>query len=119
MIGQTISHYKVIEKLGAGGMGEVFLAEDTELGRQVALKFLPAALTNDPDVLARFKREAQALAALNHPHIVTVYQVVEHDDQPVMVMEYVSGKSLRDVASSGDVAFDDVLEWAIQITSGL
>jgi non-specific serine/threonine protein kinase len=119
MIGQNVSHYKVVDKLGAGGMGEVFLAEDTELGRKVALKFLPAALSGDPDVRARFKREAQALAALNHPHIVTVYQVAEHDNQPFMVMEYVAGKSLRDVAQADDVPLDKIVGWATQIAEGL
>ena len=79
MIGKTISHFKIIEKIGAGGMGEVYLAEDTHLDRIVALKFLPAHYTSNSEVVARFKREAKAAAALNHPNIITVHEVGEHE----------------------------------------
>jgi len=95
MIGTTISHYKILKKIGAGGMGEVYLAEDTELDRKVALKFLPQALTTDEKLHARFRHEAKAAAALNHPNIVTVYEVGEHKDQTYIVMEYVDGESLK------------------------
>jgi len=86
--GTMVGHYRVIEKIGAGGMGEVYLAEDTDLNRKVALKFLPAHLVSDKDIKARFKREAQAAAKLNHPNIVTIHEVGEYGSRPFFAMEY-------------------------------
>jgi serine/threonine protein kinase len=97
MIDKTISHYKIVEKLGEGGMGEVYLAQDTKLKRQVAIKFLPEHLTKDKENVVRFEREAEAAAALNHPNIVTIHDVIEENGHLCIVMEYVEGKSLRDV----------------------
>jgi len=84
MVGKTISHYKVLEKLGEGGMGEVYLAEDTKLNRRVALKFLPVQLASDGELKARFKREAHAAAALNHPNIITIHEVAEYETRPLI-----------------------------------
>jgi len=102
MIGKAISHYTIIEKLGEGGMGQVYLAEDTKLDRKVAIKFLPQHFTTDTDSVERFKREAKATAALNHPNIITIHDIIETDDpataskQICMIMEYIDGQSLRD-----------------------
>ncbi|MDH3889546.1 MAG: FlgO family outer membrane protein [candidate division Zixibacteria bacterium] len=117
--GALVAHYRIVEKIGAGGMGEVFLAEDTELDRKVALKFLPAHLTADDDFAARFKREAQAAAKLNHPSIVTVHEVSEHRGRPFMAMEYVEGRPLSAVTADEKLSTDRIIDLAIQICDGL
>ena len=96
--GTKVSHYTIISKIGTGGMGEVYLAEDTELKRQVALKFLPSHLCQDEECRARFKREAQAVAKLNHPNVITIYEVSEYQGRPFFAMELVEGQSLRELA---------------------
>jgi tetratricopeptide (TPR) repeat protein/predicted Ser/Thr protein kinase len=117
--GTMVSHYRIIEKIGAGGMGEVYLAEDTELDREVALKFLPAQLCQDEDCRARFKREAQSAAKLKHPNIVTIYEVSEFRGRPFFAMEHIEGKSLRDLIKAEEVNVDEIVRLAIQICEGL
>jgi serine/threonine protein kinase/predicted Zn-dependent protease len=119
MIGKTISQYRILEKLGEGGMGEVFLAEDTELNRKVALKFLVDDYASDEDLLARFKQEAQAAAGLHHPNIITVYEVGQHEDRPYIAMAYVEGDTLSDIVKHGDLRIDDTIDAALQICAGL
>jgi len=117
--GTMVSHYCIVEKIGAGGMGEVYLAEDTKLKRQVALKFLPLQLVADPDAKARFTREAQAAAALDHPNIVTVYEVSEYHGRPFFAMQHVGGPSLRDFIHGKELSINKIIDLAIQTCEGL
>jgi len=117
--GTMVSHYQIVEKIGAGGMGEVYLAEDTELDRKIALKFLPLHLCQDDDYRTRFKREAQAVAKLNNPNIIHVYEVSEYQGQPFFAMELVVGQSIRDLTKDTDLDVDRIIELAIQICDGL
>jgi TolB-like protein/predicted Ser/Thr protein kinase len=119
VIGKTIAHYRILEKLGQGGMGVVYEAEDTKLGRIVALKFLPSELTRDADAKARFIREARAAAALNHPNICTIHEIGEHDGQAFIAMELVEGQSLKERIERGPLPMDDAVSIAIQVGEGL
>jgi serine/threonine protein kinase/tetratricopeptide (TPR) repeat protein len=117
--GMTISHYRIEKKIGAGGMGEVFLARDTKLNRNVALKFLPPEFTSDAEIKARFMREAQAAAALSHPNIITVYEVSEYQNRSYIAMEYVEGESLKEAIDRKDLRITQVVDIAMQISQGL
>ena len=118
-VGSTLSHYRILQKLGAGGMGEVYLAEDLRLRRQVALKFLPEDLTRDADRRRRFAQEARAAAGIEHPHIAAVYDIDEVDGCTVIAMEYVRGQSLREAISIRKLQPLQALELAVQISDAL
>ncbi len=119
MIGQTVSHYKILEKLGEGGMGIVYKAEDTRLGRPVALKFLSSAFISSPDAKTRLLTEARAASALNHPNICTIHEIGEVEEQPFIVMEFVEGKPLSRLIAEEHLELSKVLEYAIGIAGGL
>jgi predicted ATPase/serine/threonine protein kinase len=119
LIGQQISHYRILSELGSGGMGVVYQAEDVRLGRRVALKFLPEKLACDRSALKRFEREARAASSLNHPNICTIYEVEEHDHQPVIVMELLEGASLKQRIREGPISIDELLDFGIQTSDAL
>ncbi|MGH9465603.1 MAG: serine/threonine-protein kinase, partial [Thermoanaerobaculia bacterium] len=119
MVGRTLGHYRVVDRLGAGGMGEVYRAEDLTLGRTIALKVLPAEVAADPDRLERFQREARAVAALSHPHIVTLHSIEEADGLRFLTMELVEGQTLDRRLQAGAMPVGEVLRHGAALASAL